>query len=147
MRRRGQPASMSYRQHMLRLVADAPALYAGLDIAVGRQADVALSVWEEAFLPQKLHDLLLGTRVVRGDRRLPLIRSERVLLSGQVAAPRAAAPDWAARYALLGLALGAAFALLGGAQLAKVARRACCSAWPTSCSGSGSGCSALRCAT
>jgi hypothetical protein len=107
------PASMSYREHMLRLVADDPALYAGLDVAVGRQSDVAISFWDEGFLPQKLHDLLAATRVSRAGRELPLIRSERVLLNGQFAAPRATPPAWSARYAALGLALGALFGLLG----------------------------------
>ncbi|MEO6598704.1 MAG: DUF4105 domain-containing protein [Polyangiaceae bacterium] len=118
-----QPASMSYREHMLRLVADAPALYAGLDVAVGRQSDVAIAVWDEAFLPQKLHDLLAVTRVSQGDRELPLIRSERVLLAGQVAAPRATPPTWGLRYAALGLLLGAGFGLLGlGARRNHAAR-------------------------
>jgi Domain of unknown function (DUF4105) len=118
-----QPASMSYREHMLRLVADAPALYAGLDIAVGRQSDVALTFWDEGFLPQKLHDLLAATRVSRGGRELPLIRSERVLLAGQVAALRATPPSWALRYGALGVALGSGFGLLGlGARRNRAAR-------------------------
>jgi hypothetical protein len=107
------PASMSYREHMLRLVADDPALYAGLDVAVGRQSDAAITFWDEGFLPQKLHDLLAATRVSSGGRVLPLIRSERVLLDGQFPAPRTKAPAWAARYVALGLGLGALFGLLG----------------------------------
>ncbi len=118
-----QPASMSYREHMLRLVADAPELYAGLDVAVGRQADVPLSVWEEAFLPEKLHDLLSAMRVSQGGRELPLIRSERVLLRGQVPAPRAVPPNWQTRYAGLGLALAGALTLLGLAAQRKRAAR------------------------
>ena len=118
-----QPASLSYRDHMLRLVAEAPELYVGLDVAVGRQADVPLTVWEEAFLPEKLHELLAATRVSQGGRELPLIRSERVLLSGHVPAARSLPPSWASRYAGLGLALGGALGLLGlAAQRSRVAR-------------------------
>ena len=118
-----QPASLSYREHMLRLVADAPELYVGLDVAVGRQADVPLSTWEEAFLPEKLHDLLAAARVTQGGQSLPLIRSERVLLSGQVPAPRGMPPSFASRYAGLGLALGGALGLLGlAAQRSRLAR-------------------------
>ena len=107
------PASMSYREHMLRLLADDPALYVGLDVAVGRQSDTPITFWDEGFLPQKLHDLLAATRVSRGAQELPLIRSERVLLKGQFPAPRATPPRWGLVYLALGVVLGAAFAGLG----------------------------------
>jgi hypothetical protein len=114
---RTQPtaASMSFREHTLRLVADDPLLYAGLDLAVGRQTDAPITFWDEAFLPQKLHDALASTRVVRDGRELPLVRSERSLLSSKLAEPRAAPPSWSGRYQLVGLGLGALFGLLGWA--------------------------------
>lgn len=107
------PASMSYREHMLRLLADDPALYAGLDVGVGRQSDVAITFWDEGFLPEKLHDLLAATRVTREGRELPLIRSERVLLSGQFAAPPSKPPGYALFYGAFGVALGAGLTILG----------------------------------
>jgi Domain of unknown function (DUF4105) len=117
------PASMSYREHMLRLLADDPALYAGLDIAVGRQSDVPITFWDEGFLPQKLHDLLAATRVSHDGKELPLIRSERVLLNGQFPAPRATPPRRGVNYAGFGVLLGAAFAGLGlGARRSRAAR-------------------------
>jgi len=42
----GQPASMSYRAHTQRLVADDRLLYAGLDLAVGRQTDTPVTFWQ-----------------------------------------------------------------------------------------------------
>ncbi len=108
-----QPASMSYRSHMLRLVASDPLLYSGLDVAVGRQADVPIAFWDEAFLPQRLHDLLAATQVERDGRPVSLIRSERSLIEGTVTLPAAQPPNWIARYQGLGLALGALFAGLG----------------------------------
>jgi hypothetical protein len=119
----GTRASMSYREHMLRLLADDPALYAGLDVAVGRQSDVAITFWDEGFLPQKLHDLLAATRVSHAGQELPLIRAERTLLSGQFPIPRATPPSWSRIYAAFGLALGAAFAALGlAARRSRAAR-------------------------
>ena len=102
----GQPARMSYRSHMLRLVADDPLLYAGLDLTVGRQSDTPIKFWDEGFLPQRLHDLLRMTHVTQGGRELPLIRSEHELLSGQIPEPRTAPPSWLGRYLLLGVLLG-----------------------------------------
>ena len=120
-----QPASMSFRSHTLRLVADDPLLYAGLDVAVGRQTDAPITFWDEGFLPQKLHDLLAHTRVQRDGSERPLIRSERLLLDGQIPAPRSQPPDWSARAALLGLGLGAALAALGAlSRTLRAARRA-----------------------
>ena len=109
----GQPASMSYRSHMLRLVAVDPVLYAGLDVAVGQRSDVPITFWDEAFLPQRLHDLFAAARVARDGRALPLIRSERVLLEGRIPLPGAQPPNWIGRAGGLGLALGTLFALLG----------------------------------
>ncbi|MES1177236.1 MAG: DUF4105 domain-containing protein [Myxococcales bacterium] len=137
------PASMSYREHMLRLLAEDPALYAGLDVAVGRQSDVPITFWDEAFLPQKLHDLLAATRVPQGSRELPLIRNERVLLKGHFPAPRATPPRWGAFYVALGLLFGAAFAGLGlAARRSRTARVALGIAY----SGAGAALGLLGCA-
>ncbi|HET7541266.1 MAG TPA: DUF4105 domain-containing protein [Polyangiaceae bacterium] len=108
-----EPASMSYRAHTLRLVADDKILYAALDLAVGRQTDVPLTFWDEAWLPERLHALFARARVNHDGQTLPLIRSERTLLGSNFPAPRATPPSWAAYYAALGWALAACIALLG----------------------------------
>jgi len=107
------PARMSYRAHTLRLVADAPILYAALDLAVGRQTDAPITFWDEGFLPARLHDLLIHTTVLRGDQSLPLVKSERLLLPEQLPMPYAAAPEWLGRYLRAGVALGALLSALG----------------------------------
>ena len=107
------PASMSYRAHTQRLVTDDPLLYVGLDLAVGRQTDAPATFWEEAWLPERLHSLFLRTTVERDGQKLPLIRSERVLLSSRFPAPRSAPPRWGGYYAVLGVSLGALLAGLG----------------------------------
>ena len=107
------PASMSYRAHMLRLVADDPLLYVGLDLAVGRESDVPVTFWDEGWLPQRLHDLLAHTHVLRDGSRLPLIRSEHLLFAGEFPEPRAEPPHWFGRYAVLGMLVWSLFAVLG----------------------------------
>jgi len=107
------PASMSFRAHTLRLVADDPKLYAALDLAVGRETDAPITFWDEAFLPERLHDLLAATTVTRGGRSLPLIRSEHTLLARELPRVRATPPRWFGFYLGVGLFFGAALAFLG----------------------------------
>jgi hypothetical protein len=106
-------ARMSYREHTLRLVADDALLYVGLDLAVGRQTDADITFWDEAFLPARLHDLLAATTVQEGEREVPLIRSERLLLPTDLPEPRGTAPNWRARYWDVGMLLGSILAWLG----------------------------------
>lgn len=108
-----EPASMSYRAHTQRLVADAPLLYLGLDLAVGRQTDTRVTIWDEAWLPERLHALFARATVNRGGQELPLIRSERTLLSSHFPAPLPQPPPWSGYYAAFGLLLGLSMAALG----------------------------------
>lgn len=108
-----EPARMSYRDHTLRLVASDPKLYVGLDLAIGRQTDAPITLWDEAFLPERLHDLFAKTTTTRDGRVFPLIRSERALLASELPPPRATPPSWFGFYLGVGLFLGAALALLG----------------------------------
>ena len=107
------PASMSFRDHTLRLVAEDGLLYAALGIAIGRGTDAPITFWDEGFLPARLHDLLVNTRITRDGKQLPLVRREQMLLSSASFLPRALPPAWLGRYFRVGLALGALFATLG----------------------------------
>ncbi|HKO51601.1 MAG TPA: DUF4105 domain-containing protein [Polyangiaceae bacterium] len=108
-----EPASLSYRAHTQRLVADDRLLYAGLDLAVGRETDAPVTTWDEAWLPDRLHALFARATVTRAGQTLPLIRSERFLLTSRFPAPLVTPPTWAGYYAALGLALGVSFSVLG----------------------------------
>jgi len=108
-----EPASMSYRAHTQRLVADGPLLYAGLDLAVGQETDTQVTFWDEAWLPERLHALFARTTVSHDGQTLPLLRSEQTLLTSRFPAPRSKPPAWIGRYAALGLALGGSIAALG----------------------------------
>jgi hypothetical protein len=108
-----EPASMSYRAHTQRLVADASLLYAVLDLAVGHETDAQVTFWDEAWLPERLHALFARATVNHDGRMVPLIRSERTLLASRFPAPRPTPPNRLGYYAASGLALGGAFLILG----------------------------------
>ncbi len=100
---------LSYRQHTLRLVADAPLLHFGLDVALGSPTDRAISRWEELFLPQELHDELSHATRLQGGQRVPLVSGERQLLSAARSPPSSKASGYASSIAAatLGLLLAA----------------------------------------
>lgn len=117
------PGSLTFRQHTLTRVGDAPWLYFGLDVALGAPTDRPTTRWEELFLPQELHDALAQqTRELDG-LRLPLVRHERTLLPNQrPAVPREPPAPWLA-FGASGTLLGALFAALGRGARSRPALR------------------------
>ena len=121
------PGDGSFRWHTQRLVADNPATYTGITIALGARADSTLSRWDEMFIPMKLRDRLREVRV-RDDRggTAPLVVDERTVYEARRAPERAEPPRWTRWYLLAGLIVGAA--IVGAARAATrgraVARRA-----------------------
>jgi hypothetical protein len=107
------PATMTFRQHALRMTADTFWVYAGLHLGLGSPTDASVDVWREAFLPEKLRDLLRTARISRDGAERPLVKEERVLFAAQRAPLLAKPPSWVAHFAGVGLVLGGAFALLG----------------------------------
>lgn len=115
------PGSLSFRQHTLRLLGDAPFVYAGLDLALGAPTNQPTTRWDELFLPQELHDALAQTTRRLDEREQPLVVSERVLLSSSYPLPPRQPPERRAWFAALGIAFGLSFAALGSA--ARASRR------------------------
>lgn len=99
--------SLSYRSESLRLTdGDAP-VQAGIDVALGRPADVPLTRWQSFFIPMRLRDALRTIRVQDSSgASVPLVADEQVvpLPAGAVPVPELlVAPNLTPRYALLGL--------------------------------------------
>jgi hypothetical protein len=109
------PARMSYRHHGLRLTRELLWEYLALHFGLGRLTDAPATRWQEAFIPQVLHDELAELRIPgeKGDR--PLVKRERILLPTTRSPPAAQPPHWMAWFALAGLGLGALLALAGRA--------------------------------
>ena len=71
----------SYRWHALRQMQGDKPLVLGVNIGLGRPSDRPITIWQEMFLPYKLHDWV-ATRMVRdsvGGALHPLVKTERVL--------------------------------------------------------------------
>jgi hypothetical protein len=118
----GTPAQFTWRGHTQRLVADSPAFYFALHVAMGDVIDKKIDVWQEMFLPSKLQETLRKARVTLpcaegapestcGDQ--PLVKAERHLLTAQREPLRTAPPSWTLRCLLAGLLAGSVFAFLG----------------------------------
>jgi hypothetical protein len=117
------PGSMTFRQHTLTRVGEAPWLYFGLDVALGAPTDRPTTRWEELFLPQELHDALAVQTRERDGLRVPLVRHERSLLANQrPAVPREPPAPWLA-FGASGALLGAVLAALGRGARSRPALR------------------------
>ncbi|MBN2574269.1 MAG: DUF4105 domain-containing protein [Deltaproteobacteria bacterium] len=106
-------AALTFRGHALRMVADLWPEYVGLYLGLGRGADVPITRWEEAFLPDRLADLLRAARVPADSGEKPLVKSEAVLHRAVRPEKPAVPPDWSVYFLLLGVAFGGSMLLLG----------------------------------
>lgn len=104
----------TYRSESVRLTAGDRPVQLGIDIALGRPADVPLTAWEAYFIPMRLRDGLRGLTVAdSAGRRRPLVAEERTVLPPVLPVVElATAPRLAPRFALVGLALAAVVVLL-----------------------------------
>jgi hypothetical protein len=108
------PAAQTQRSHALRMTADLFPEYLGLAFGLGSRTDAPSTMWEEAFLPERLRDLLAKVAVpAEGGGRKPLVKSH-------VVSFRAARPDkpghppaWGIWFGVVGVVLGGGFAGLG----------------------------------
>ena len=93
----------TYRWHTLRLMQVNAPLVLGVDIGLGRPADVELTKWQEMFLPKQLHDFVAKVRVIDSTGTMrPLVRSERVLYQATGRGPEPTAPPELGVWLLLG---------------------------------------------
>lgn len=112
----GAPARQSFRAHALRLTADNVPLYLGLHFGLAGFADRPMPVWNEAFLPDQLRDLLRSARIPgegAGDK--PLVKSERVVFAADRPPLLERPPRWEPWFAFAGLLTGGVLVVAGGA--------------------------------
>ncbi len=108
-----RPASMTFRDHSLRSTADFWPEYVGLYLGLGRATDVPINRWQEAFLPERLADLLRSVRVPDGAGEKPLVKSERVIYQSTRPAKPAAPPNWGIYFFAIGILVGGVLVSLG----------------------------------
>jgi len=99
--------SGSFRFHTLRLNANNPLLYTGLNLVLGEEVDAPVSRWDEMFLPLLLHDYLRDITVhdSTGAPRPLVAREDTLVNSSRFPAPPRP-PRWGWGYLLLGTLLG-----------------------------------------
>jgi hypothetical protein len=113
------PGSMSYREHTLRLTSDLLLEYLSLLVVLGPLVDAPVSRWEEAFLPEKLQELVQDVTVPgpKGDE--PLVLEQTVLLEAARLPARKEPPRWLGWFLFAGLGAGGSLAMLGWAGRAR----------------------------
>lgn len=125
----------TYRWHTLRLMQSDVPIVVGVDIGLGRPADMDLTKWQEMFLPRKLHDFVAKVRVTdSAGTTHPLVRSERVLFQAN-RGPEAESPPELGVWLLLGgvvvasLIIWAGLAASSGSRLARGAVATVAAIW------------------
>ena len=120
--------TLSYRRESVRLTDGAPPVQLGIDIALGRPADVPLTRWQSFFIPMRLRDALRDVRVAGPDgTNVPLVADEQAppLPADAKPIPEAPiAPRLAVRFLVLGLLLAS---LVAGLRVMMLTRRS--AAW------------------
>lgn len=117
----GRSHGLTYRTEALRLGAGVPWLHLGMHVGLGPYADRPLSIWEEAFVPQRLADAL--GRASNSDGA-PLVSEQLTLLPDRLGLERPAAPNLRWHFALVGIVLALALLWLLRARAGRGARMA-----------------------
>ena len=113
-RQAGQrPVAMTFRADALRMTADFFPEYLGLDLGLGRPTDAPITLWDEAFLPERMRDLLREVRIPGEFGDKPLVKAERTLFAARRPPKPDRPPNWTLFFLAAGLALGALLAGLG----------------------------------
>lgn len=104
----------TYRWQALRLMQLDPAIMLGVDIGLGRPADLPLTKWQEMFLPRKLHDFVASIQVADGSGAAhALVKRETVLFQSSHGAEPEAPPRFGVWALLGGVVVAAILAWLG----------------------------------
>ena len=117
------PASLTYREHTLRLTADLLPEYLALLVVLGPLVDQPLGRWEESFLPEKLAELVREVKVPGPNGDEPLVLEETVLLGADRPPSRTTPPRWLGWFLLAGLGAGGSLAALGWVGRARLSAR------------------------
>ena len=82
----------SYRSESVRLTDDMGFAQFGIAAALGRPADRPISLWEDAFIPMRLRDMVRDVRVTVNGQPQPLVVEEKVAYTTRANVERADVP-------------------------------------------------------
>ena len=113
---------MTFRDHAVRMTADLWPEAVGINLGLGRSADVPLDRWDESFLPDRLADLLRQVRIPDSVGEKNLVKTERLLHQALRPDKPAQPPSWTSYFLLVGLAVGGGLFGLGRLRSSAPAR-------------------------
>jgi len=106
----GRSQGLSWRDEALRLASPAPWMWLGFDIGLGPAADQPMTLWEQAFVPRRLSNILSEAKNSEGR---PLVQASQEILPHRIAPdPQAQQLRWWL-WGLCGIAIGIGIAWLG----------------------------------
>jgi hypothetical protein len=105
--------AMTFREHALRMTADLWPEAVGINLGLGRSADVPIDRWAESFLPERLAELLRLVRIPDGAGEKSLVKAERVVYQAVRPEKPAQPPNWTPHFLAIGLAVGGCLFGLG----------------------------------
>ena len=106
----GRSQGLTWRDEAVRLASPATWMWLGFDLGLGPAADQPMTLWEQAFVPRRLTDILAGAKNSEGR---PLVRERVNILPHRIAPePEGRASRWWL-WGLFGIALAVAIAWLG----------------------------------
>ena len=112
---KGVPTGTTYRDHTRRITAVDLPLYTALQAVLSNWIDKPLDAWEETFLPFELQRHVRNVMVTdAAGNRVPLVRSEVQLASGNRPMPAGVVPTYWPGYLTFGGVVGALMTLLAG---------------------------------
>jgi hypothetical protein len=107
----------TWRSETERLLAGSLPVYAGIQVALGRGADVPLSKWQESFLPEHLAHSIANIAVTSSDgNRVRLVSNDTELFRAERRPMPSEPPQWLSMGLLLGLMLSGLIALLADSR-------------------------------
>ena len=108
------PSSLTYRGETSRLVADTWWAYVFLNLAMGSFIDQPITQWDDMFVPERVREQLrAATNQMADGQTVPLVRSERELITVDRVGPPNAPPKRLLVLTVVGLLVGALLGWLG----------------------------------
>ena len=104
---KGRPTGTTFRWHTLRVTANNPAMWTGLDLALGPAVDRPIDAWEESFMPQKFaaHFATVTRAGPDGAERPVVVETDTLDQGGRWPEPQVP-PRWWPWFLLAGLLIG-----------------------------------------
>jgi hypothetical protein len=108
------PTAETYRSHTQRLTYQDPAVYTGLQLAMGNPIDERINAWEESFIPMVLRDRVRQVTVRDASgQQVPLVAREVTVFEARREPLAEHAPNLVIWYLIVGVLLGAGFVYIG----------------------------------